>query len=169
MAAVLDQLEARDESESSMLPYYDTFTKMADQLRLLLVSEQNGPLLLTENARLRDERSKLIARLNAASYTQDEADRKAVSAWAEIASLRQENTILKKQVNDAQAAMSEKNRIIDTINDQILLDQMQINLLMSKHEQVLAENDALVNRWIAKVASDADVLNDANEILVKRK
>ncbi|ODV85736.1 hypothetical protein CANARDRAFT_197904 [[Candida] arabinofermentans NRRL YB-2248] len=72
---------------------------------------------------------------------------------------------LQNRLKRLQEETKVKNQNIEIVNDDLLSLQIENNLLNVKVAKLTAENNELVERWMAKVSEDAQVLNDANEVL----
>lgn len=90
----------------------------------------------------------------------------------EVLKLRKENSSLNKAVtrltdklNNQTEEYYHKNKSIELINDEIVSLSIQNNLLTDKLEKLEKENGDLVQRWIEKVKSDADKMNETNAFL----
>lgn len=151
----LDKLATRDLSESKNLPYYLQYMQLC---KLLQQNPARHDLIILVN-----ERDELQSRLNSSAHVHEQLAHNAADAANEILRLKLQVSDLTKKLQDADTTVLEKNKTIESINDQIVLLQMQISVLLSKNDRVTAENKSLILRWIEKVAQDAEVLNNANE------
>lgn len=71
--------------------------------------------------------------------------------------------------NNLEEEAKVRSQGIQGINDSLLSLQIENNLLNKSNAQLRTENEQLVKRWIDKVSKDADVLNEANEVLADKK
>lgn len=83
---------------------------------------------------------------------------------------------LKKYIAKRDEEQRVKNNIITEINDDLLALQTENNILADsvsglndKIEALTNENTQLINRWVEKVALDADKLNEVNQLILKFK
>ncbi|ANB11945.1 hypothetical protein AWJ20_172 [Sugiyamaella lignohabitans] len=58
-----------------------------------------------------------------------------------------------------------KTTSMQHLQDEMLALQIQLNVIEDNMKQVQKENEALVERWMAKVAGEAEKLNDANAFI----
>lgn len=87
---------------------------------------------------------------------------------ANVKSLKAENDLLTRDLQTMKTKMrynneeaEAKNRNVQQILDEILALQIQLNLSEQKIEKLEEENRVLIDRWMAKVAGEADQMNQA--------
>jgi len=79
--------------------------------------------------------------------------------------LKKAVTRLTDKLNNQTEEYQHKNKSIELINDEIISLSIQNNLLTDKVDKLENENASLVERWIEKVKSDADKMNETNAFL----
>ncbi len=131
-------------------------------------SKQIGELL-TANGHLKKK-------IEDENRTFDEQKEEITSLKDEVGSLKKSLKLLKDgyielkgRYERIQEESRVKNQNIEGINDGILSLQIENNLLHKTIDKLKKENKTLVDRWMDKASKDADVLNDANEVLKESK
>jgi chromosome segregation ATPase len=79
--------------------------------------------------------------------------------------LEKESTTIKSDLSKYMKESQSKERDIQNLKDDMLALQIQLNMAEEKLQKTEAENIALVDRWLAKAARDAENMNDANAFL----
>lgn len=79
--------------------------------------------------------------------------------------LEKESTTIKSDLSKYLKESQSKERDIQNLKDDMLALQIQLNMAEEKLQKTEAENIALVDRWLAKAARDAEKMNDANAFL----
>lgn len=58
-----------------------------------------------------------------------------------------------------------KSNELQSLQDEFLVLQISLNVAESKSKKLEEENASLVNRWMKKIADEAEKMNDANAFL----
>ncbi|ODV78759.1 autophagy protein 16 [Suhomyces tanzawaensis NRRL Y-17324] len=174
---ILQSLNERDILEKKDSEYYAAFAQLAQQLQavgLESTSPSPSPSLTTsgeynrepdlakENHQLKAEITKLIEGINEKTIAAEKAELRASQAAKAKTSLEKQIDKLNTKIETLTAQLKEKDRSIEIINDEALLNQIQSNVLKDEIEKVRHENESLIKRWMAKVREDAERLNEEN-------
>ena len=65
--------------------------------------------------------------------------------------------------------MGEKNKAIETLQDEALALQMEVHVVGDANVDLKSENAKLVERWLRRMEDDADKMNVANEFFEEYK
>lgn len=153
-----ERLHERDALEHKDSQYYKAFSQLA---RLL---PQNGSTLSEkERVALILENETLIERLNQQTLRLEALERKSQEQEKKIRSLEAANQKLTQKIDTLAQEIKEKNRAVEIINDEHLIHELQQNVLKDEIKKLKEENEQLVQRWMAKVAQDADSMNLQND------
>ncbi|KIY45375.1 ATG16-domain-containing protein [Fistulina hepatica ATCC 64428] len=105
---------------------------------------QNAQRLLAMNETLREREE--VARLDG------EAIRKA----------RDELAVLRRKVNEHKEQMTEKDRAIQILNDEISALQLELGQIEERNQILSKDNAKLLQRWLDAKQADAQKMNEAN-------
>lgn len=82
-----------------------------------------------------------------------------------IQSLEQDLARYKRALQDYRDEAQKKSNELQAVQDDLLVLQLSLNMAESKTKKLEDENASLVDRWMRKVAEEADKMNDANAFL----
>jgi chromosome segregation ATPase len=164
----LELLRVRDDMEQHDKRYLDAFNELlvrvAARERAGDAASEDAPTALKE----------VTTRANALAFAEAAANAKVAALERAEAHNQRLVNLLRQRLDDAKAQLRDKDKSIELINDEVLSAQIQNNVLAARcrdadatNARLRAENDALVLRWIAKVAADAERINDQNERLAR--
>lgn len=173
---ILNKLNARDQYEKKDSKYFKAFSQLSQESRAndTLNNSDKGTeysKLLKENNHLKKENETLTNSLNQSIIQLEKFELKVNQLLKSQDQLERQNKSLSNKVKHLNLEIIEKNKSVEILNDELLLNEIQTNVLNDKISKLSDENKKLVERWIEKVKSDAEKLNDANEFLerVNRK
>lgn len=164
---ILQRLTMRDAFEQRDSDYYSAFMDMVSQLqeKTDAGSKEDDSVVQSENVRLHREIDKVVASLNSSAVQIEKLLEEKTKNETVISSLRKTINKSNDKVESLNIEIKEKNKTIELINDELLVLQMQVKVLTNSVQQLTAENENLIQRWMDKVSADAEKLNDANQFL----
>lgn len=172
---ILKKLTLRDEYEKKDSKYFKAFTQLSQNTRLKVVDRDDGGQdynkVVNENNQLKNEVESLTSNLNQATINLEKSGLQYNQLFKTQSQLERQVKSLNSKIKSLNLEILEKNKSIEIVNDELLLNQIQTNVLNDRIHKLSKENEKLVERWIEKVKNDAEKLNDANEFLesVNRK
>mmetsp|Transcript_4192 Transcript_4192/g.4139 ORF Transcript_4192/g.4139 Transcript_4192/m.4139 type:complete len:181 (+) Transcript_4192:4545-5087(+) len=173
---ILNKLNVRDQYEKKDSKYFKAFSQLSQEARTndTFNNSDKGTeysKLIKENNHLKNENENLTNSLNQSIIQLEKSELKVKQLLKSQDQLERQNKSLSNKVKHLNLEIIEKNKSVEILNDELLLNEIQTNVLNDKISKLSDENKKLVERWIEKVKSDAEKLNDANEFLerVNRK
>ncbi|CUM55658.1 unnamed protein product [Debaryomyces tyrocola] len=173
---ILNRLNTRDQYEKKDSKYFKAFSQLSQEARKDDQLSNNDKSieynkLLKENNQFKKENEILTTSLNQTTISLEKSDLKINQLLKKQDQLERQNTSLNTKIKHLNLEIIEKNKSVEIVNDELLLNEIQTNVLNDKITRLSDENKKLVERWIEKAKSDAEKLNDANEFLesVNRK
>ncbi|OAQ99570.1 hypothetical protein LLEC1_03383 [Akanthomyces lecanii] len=106
----------------------------------------------TTEARLRAAEEEL-ARLRA--RTKDDA--------RSVRDLAADRTTLTTRLKDREYELREKRKLLEQVQDEMITLNLQVSVAEKERDKVKKENKELVDRWMKRMAQEADAMNLANE------
>lgn len=164
---VVQQLQDRDEIEKKNIDLYSAFYQLNHTLTAKQLFRSNNDLEIKEpfkSAPLADN-DNLIHRFNSLQIQFELLETKVQQMQRVNKTIEKEKSNMKLKINSLNLEIAEKNKAIETINDELLSCNIQNNVLSDTIQKLSNENETLVTRWMEKVKNDAERLNDANEAL----
>ncbi|CUM54508.1 Autophagy protein 16 [Debaryomyces fabryi] len=173
---ILNKLHVRDQYEKKDSKYFKAFSQLSQEARTndQFSNSDKGiehSKLLKENNHLKKENENLTNSLNQTTIHLEKSELKVNELLKSQDQLERQNKNLSNKIKHLNLEIIEKNKSVEILNDELLLNEIQTNVLNDRISKLSDENKKLVERWIEKVKSDAEKLNDANEFLerVNRK
>ncbi|KAI0526436.1 autophagy-related protein 16 [Xylaria bambusicola] len=80
-----------------------------------------------------------------------------------IADLMSERNALTTRLRDLNEELEKKRKFLKDVQDENLALNMELNMCLQRETKVQAENKELVDRWMKRMAHEADALNLQNE------
>lgn len=160
---ILQQLNIRDELEKKDINYYKAFQDL--RMKLSMAKFDDDLEKLEESKPSVIDNDKLIDRINQLQIKIDSLLDQLQQKNKVNKQLEKDNGLLKSKISNLNFEIVEKNKAIETINDELLSCNIQNNVLANKVDELTKENDKLVERWMQRVSQDAEKLNDVNEFL----
>lgn len=169
---ILARLEQRDSLEKKDSTYFKAFNQIAEELlikggRVETADSSDLELgrLSKQNHGLEIENNQLVDRLNGGAVEIEKSKIQINSILEEKTRLEKQIGHLKNKLGNSELELSEKNKSILLINDELLLSQILNNVLIEKSKILAEENEKLVTRWMQKMELDANKVNETNESL----
>ncbi|SGZ48607.1 CIC11C00000005108 [Sungouiella intermedia] len=135
------RLEQRDQLEQKDSPFYHAFS----QLNLLGKSSGNleWDLLRKENGQLLQENESLVQRLNLQAMKMESYQQQIAQLQKSVKSHELKQQRLQQRIADLTEEIAEKNRSIQIINDEHLINLIQVNVLKDQVAQLTKEKEQL--------------------------
>lgn len=136
------RLEQRDQLEQKDSPFYHAFS----QLNLLGNPSGNleWDLLRKENAQLLNENESLVQRLNLQAMKMEAYQEQIALLQKTVRSYETKHNKLQQKLADLAEEIAEKNRSIQIINDEHLINLIQMNVLKDHVAQLTKEKEELL-------------------------
>ncbi|ODV59597.1 Atg16p [Ascoidea rubescens DSM 1968] len=167
---VVRLLDQRDAYEDLSTEYFHSFHVLLERAFLVEpLLAANSQLLSSPNSPDHKSAAQLLAQLSVLKKQNETLSLNCSRLSSSNKDLVSDVNNLKKHLNFKVEENLMKNNALNLINDELLSLQIQNNLLQDKISNLESENQTLVNRWIDKVKSDADKINDANDFLQNYK
>lgn len=161
---ILQKLITRDNLSKKDSNYFKAFSQLSQQLQKPHKAEKNDyNRLVNENGKLRSQNESLIDSLNNSTIKSETLESKRNQDRKSIQHLEKSVKSLGQKISNLNMEIGEKNKSIEIINEELLLNQIQVNVLNDRITKLTNENEALIKRWMEKVKLDAEKLNDAND------
>lgn len=136
------RLEQRDLLEQKDSPFYHAFSQ------LNLIGNVSGnleyDLLRKENGQLLNENESLVQRLNLQAMKMEAYQQQIAQLQKTVKSHEVKHYKLQQKVADLAEEIAEKNRSIQIINDEHLINLIQVNVLKDQVAQLTKEKEKLV-------------------------
>ncbi|KAG7664558.1 ATG16 [[Candida] subhashii] len=162
---ILNRLNIRDTFESQDNKYFIAFQRLSQQLEIQKLQQQQSQqvqyesspspsltspnlkqedldrgIILKENQQLKNENNDLISSLNTATINNEKLEQRIKHDSLTIKSLERSNTKLQNKIENLLLEIKEKNKTIELINDEVLMNQIQYNVLKDKVKSLEKEN-----------------------------
>lgn len=159
--SALSKLEIRDEVEKSDSKYFRAFQELSE--RMSKVRKLEGKVEGKLDPQEQPSSGNAIDKINRMTFALERANNRVRESNSINKRLERENQSLRAKIDNMTMEINEKNKAIETINDEMLSCNIQNNVLTTRIEEVSGENETLIRRWMEKVGQDADKLNESNE------
>ncbi|RDA83462.1 hypothetical protein CP532_6074 [Ophiocordyceps camponoti-leonardi (nom. inval.)] len=80
-----------------------------------------------------------------------------------IKDLTADRTTLTLRVKDREHELREKRKLLEQVQDETITLNLQVSMAEKERDKVTKENKELVDRWMKRMAQEADAMNLANE------
>ncbi|KAK1997973.1 autophagy protein 16 [Colletotrichum falcatum] len=77
--------------------------------------------------------------------------------------LTAENTALTTKLRDREHELREKRKLVENVQDEMITMNLQMSMAEQERDKVKKENKELVDRWMKRMAQEAEAMNLANE------
>ncbi|KZW02089.1 ATG16-domain-containing protein [Exidia glandulosa HHB12029] len=124
--------------------------------------EQQVSSMRDELAAAYKAQSQATQRLIAVNDTQRAHEEQARADADQIRKLQDELTILRRKVAQHNEILSEKDKTVQNLNDDLTALTLEIGQLEQRNADLRKDNASLLSRWIDKMNLEADKLNEAN-------
>ncbi|KAM0480473.1 hypothetical protein ACHAPX_004304 [Trichoderma viride] len=98
--------------------------------------------------------------------TEEELDKLRSKTKHDTRSLKDlttERTSLATKVNDREYELKEKRKLVEQVQDEMIALNLQLSMAEKERDRVKQENKELIDRWMKRMAQEADAMNLANE------
>ncbi|KAF4337366.1 Autophagy 16 [Fusarium beomiforme] len=85
-----------------------------------------------------------------------------------IRELTAERNSLTTRLKDREYELREKRKLIEQVQDEMLALNIQVSMAEKERDKVKKENKELVDRWMKRMAQEADAMNLANEPIFEK-
>ncbi|GKT54057.1 autophagy protein [Colletotrichum tofieldiae] len=80
-----------------------------------------------------------------------------------IRALTADNTALTTKLRDREHELREKRKLVENVQDEMITMNLQMSMAEQERDKVKKENKELVDRWMKRMAQEAEAMNLANE------
>ncbi|KAK2035109.1 autophagy protein 16 [Colletotrichum zoysiae] len=77
--------------------------------------------------------------------------------------LTAENAALTTKLRDREHELREKRKLVENVQDEMITMNLQMSMAEQERDKVKKENKELVDRWMKRMAQEAEAMNLANE------
>ncbi|KAL7895150.1 autophagy-related protein 16 [Trichoderma sp. TUCIM 5745] len=102
-------------------------------------------------------------RLRTAEEELDKLRSKTKQDTRSLKDLTTERTSLATKVNDREYELKEKRKLVEQVQDEMIALNLQLSMAEKERDRVKQENKELIDRWMKRMAQEADAMNLANE------
>ncbi|KAF6832690.1 autophagy protein 16 [Colletotrichum musicola] len=81
----------------------------------------------------------------------------------QIKQLTAERTTLSTKLRDREHELREKAKLVENVQDEMITLNLQVAMAEKERDRVKKENKELVDRWMKRMAEEAEAMNLANE------
>lgn len=103
------------------------------------------------------------ARLRAADADLARLRARARDDARSLCDLAADRAALALRVNDREHELREKRKLLEEVQDEMITLNLQVSVAGKERDRVTRENKELVDRWVRRMAQEADAMNLANE------
>ncbi|KAL6885273.1 autophagy protein 16 [Trichoderma longibrachiatum] len=103
------------------------------------------------------------ARLRAAEEELDKLRSRTKQDARTIKDLTAERSLLATKVHDREYELKEKRKLVEHVQDEMIALNLQLSMAEKERDRVKRENNELIDRWMKRMAQEADAMNLANE------
>ncbi|KAI9816842.1 MAG: hypothetical protein M1827_001487 [Pycnora praestabilis] len=107
-------------------------------------------------------KAELQGSLKAITEEVQRARNKAVTDSRQIKDLSTERTTLSTRVRDRDEELRGKAKLLESVQDEMVSLNLQLNMAEQRCKKYEQENDDLVDRWMTRMGQEADAMNDAS-------
>ncbi|KAH3684114.1 hypothetical protein WICPIJ_004910 [Wickerhamomyces pijperi] len=158
-----DTIEKPDSSHViAFQELYQRFKGIESKYEELAGTDLNQELIKSQEANLNStmENLELNKRLESLQTKHNDLIKVHNDSVKRVGFLNNELSTLSSKLSKRTEEHSERDKSIELINDEMNSLDIQNNLLLERVKGLEKENEDLVKRWLAKVKSDAEKMND---------
>jgi len=159
--SLLDHTAALEREKAAHASKYDTAPKAPKVPQDLAAHDTDD-----EDAQLRSElaealrsNGQLQIRIKTAEKELVDLRSKTKTDTRRIADLTRERTMLMQKVKDRDDELKGKARFLENAQDEMVSLNLQLNMSEQKAKKLKAENNDLIDRWMARMGREADEMN----------
>ncbi|KAK6004858.1 hypothetical protein QM012_007637 [Aureobasidium pullulans] len=167
----LAALDARDRRESAHRSYVDAYTRLADRKNSSAIT--TNPRTASgdspnhdEITRLRQDlsttqaaRSSLSSQLQTLQTTTTSLTTSNATLTSQLTSVHKQLASLERKLKDRDEELREKKKLVEEVQDEILVLTMELNAVGREKEKLKNENGELVRRWMERMTTEVDRAN----------
>ncbi|KAG6177851.1 autophagy protein 16, interacts with Atg12p-Atg5p [Claviceps purpurea] len=105
-------------------------------------------------------------RLRAAEEELSKLRTKTKNDARSVKALSTERALLTTRLKDREHELREKRKLLEDVQDEMITLNLQMSMAEKERDKVKRENKELVERWMARMAQEAEAMNLANEPLL---
>ncbi|KAH6893478.1 autophagy-related protein 16 [Thelonectria olida] len=79
-----------------------------------------------------------------------------------------DKTTLTTRLKDREYELREKRKLIEQVQDEMIALNLQMSMAEKERDKVKKENKELIDRWMKRMAQEADAMNLANEPIFEK-
>ncbi|OAA64011.1 Autophagy-related protein 16 [Cordyceps fumosorosea ARSEF 2679] len=103
------------------------------------------------------------ARLRAAEEELTRLRARTADDARSVRQLTADRTALTTRLKDREYELREKRKLLEQVQDEMITLNLQVSIAEKERDKVRKENKELVDRWMKRMAQEADAMNLANE------
>ena len=162
----LRELEQREKANEG---FYAAYTLLAAKYSSLATAPTNDGGTNTDLAALYKNHNDTVQQLEEQTQELDRVQSLARSLKNQLDQSKANARAMEMRAATLNEAMVEKNKAIETLQDEALALQMEVHVVGDANMSLKSENAKLVERWMRRMEDDADKLNVANEFFEEYK
>ncbi|KAJ5783010.1 Autophagy-related protein 16 [Penicillium paradoxum] len=108
-------------------------------------------------------RSELQDQLNRVNVEVEKLRKKSTQESRRINTLESERAQLKLRLNDRDAELKGKAKLLGDFQDEMATLNLQLNMAEERSSRLQKENQDLVDRWMARMGQEAEAMNEASK------
>ncbi|KAF7545546.1 hypothetical protein G7046_g9537 [Stylonectria norvegica] len=85
-----------------------------------------------------------------------------------IRDMTADRTTITTKLKDREYELREKRKLIEGVQDEMIALNLQLSMAEKERDKVKKENKELVDRWMRRIAQEADAMNLANEPIFEK-
>lgn len=109
------------------------------------------------------QKTHLEARLRATTHDRDRLLSISKAQQQQLGALTAERDALARKVRDQASELRGKKDLLQQLQDEMLALEMELNSSNAARARLVKENKDLVERWMVRVAGEANAMNSRNE------
>lgn len=109
------------------------------------------------------QKTHLESRLRATTHDRDRLLSISKTQQHSLAALTAERDSLARKVRDQASELRGKKDLLQQVQDEMLALEMELNASNAARAKLTQENKDLVERWMLRVAGEANAMNSRNE------
>ncbi|PGG99990.1 hypothetical protein AJ79_08352 [Helicocarpus griseus UAMH5409] len=178
-------LGVRDAREQANAALYDAYTRLADRTSQVhphshsptpttpaappsqQQQQQDQEVLLTaaraDLSSAQRSRTELLEKLTRTNAELEKLRKKTQTDTRRIETLLAERTQLQTRVRDRDEELRGKAKLLDDVQAELVSINLQFNMADQRAQKLEVENKELVDRWMAKMGSEAEAMNRASK------
>lgn len=168
LRSVFRQLETRDNFEKKDSDLFTAFVELSRLSGAKVAEDSVGgeeiDIIKKKNGRLQNENDWLIRSLNEKRLALDKLETTIQRLQQRIEEFEKQNKKLEAKLEHSNLEIKEKNKTIEIINDEVLLNRIQTNVLNEELKRLRHENESLIKRWKERSQREIEKLNSFNEL-----